>query len=432
MQQDNLLKKAIFKQKIKQTSEARNIYLKILQKNPNHLDANYLLGTLFAENNELDKAERYLLKAVAIAPKSPMIQTNLGNVYKLQGKLAQAEQCFQSAIQGKPDLAPAYLGLGLVWELARKETKEKILECYQKAISYDPSMAEAFQRIAGILAFVGREVALEYYEKAARLNPNLKGLMREYGVALVKFGRYQEAAERLRMALKKNQNDVQSEYFLCIAEGRQPEVGLQQRYVAKEFDGFSTTFDTQLVGKLQYAGPALLRGLIAETCGSDVSYDNVADLGCGTGLSGLEFRALANNLVGIDLSEAMLKQAEARKCYDQLFKGDICEVLAGLDVQFDLFVAADVVMYMGALEALFAAIMTRAGEKASFAFFTEHWGGAEPFVLQQTGRFAHRPDYIHRVVEKAGGRLFKEKPCDIRKELEQWVKGDLYFVQLRP
>ena len=43
--------------------EAEELYLKELSENPNSLDGNNLLGLLYFQNNELDKAENHIKKA---------------------------------------------------------------------------------------------------------------------------------------------------------------------------------------------------------------------------------------------------------------------------------------------------------------------------------------------------------------------------------
>ena len=47
-------------------------------------------------------------------------------------------------------------------------------------------------------------------------------------------------------------------------------------------------------------------------------FGSMLDLGCGTGLGGAAFRAVADRLVGVDLSPAMIAQAAAKDLYDRL------------------------------------------------------------------------------------------------------------------
>ena len=52
-------------------SGAIKIYEKILQKNLENFEANSNLGMLYAQNNNLAKAEKHLNEAIKIEPKNP-------------------------------------------------------------------------------------------------------------------------------------------------------------------------------------------------------------------------------------------------------------------------------------------------------------------------------------------------------------------------
>lgn len=67
----------------------------------------------------------------------------------------------------------------------------------------------------------------------------------------------------------------------------------------------------------------------------------VLDLGCGTGLNAPLWAAQCEQLVGVDLSEAMLRQAAARGGYTELVRGDLDELLPKMERTFDLVVATD-------------------------------------------------------------------------------------------
>ena len=51
------------------------------------------------------------------------------------------------------------------------------------------------------------------------------------------------------------------------------------------------------------------------------------DLGCGTGLMGLELRSTVRRLEGVDVSEAMLAEARRKDIYDRLVKDDLIDFL---------------------------------------------------------------------------------------------------------
>ena len=65
----------------------------------------------------------------------------IGNVYLHKGELKGALSRFQEAVKDNPHYAPAYLGLGKVYE--RMKEKQKALEAYERYLSELPSAKDA-------------------------------------------------------------------------------------------------------------------------------------------------------------------------------------------------------------------------------------------------------------------------------------------------
>lgn len=428
MSLDMLLKKALSRHKAHNFTEARSYYLKILRKNPRHLDANYLLGTLCAERNNLPEATRYLERAAQISPDSPMVQNNLGNVHKLQGHFDLAEKCYTGALRANPSLAAAHFGLGSVWEILGKD-QENVYACYQTALSLDSNMAEAHQSMGSLLMQRQDAAALRHFERAMLLNPHLPRIYQDFCTACLVFNKNEEAFTRIHLAHEQNPHNILIQYFLAIAEGREPDATIREKYVQRLFDEYSQTFESKLVEKLEYRAPAIARELMEEICGAALGFTTMADLGCGTGLSGLAFRNCVKTMVGMDLSEKMIDLAQKQNCYDRLLQGDIITLLNGLDLSFDLFLATDVVVYFGGLDTLFAALRKRAATGAYFVFSTEKHGAEDSFVVQKTGRFAHSPNYIHALAESCNCTVIREKEIPLRRQEGGWITGNLFVMQ---
>ncbi len=65
----------------------------------------------------------------------------IGNVYLHKGKLKGALSRFQEAVQDDPHYAPAYLGLGKVYD--RMNEKQKALDAYLRYLDELPSVKDA-------------------------------------------------------------------------------------------------------------------------------------------------------------------------------------------------------------------------------------------------------------------------------------------------
>ena len=145
-------------------------------------------------------------------------------------------------------------------------------------------------------------------------------------------------------------------------------------FVETLFDQYADKFDHALVNTLGYRVPELVEKAI-HAAAPDRRFERAVDLGCGTGLMGERLRAVVNHLEGHDISAAMLKKAEARKIYDRLAKSDL-QTLNLPPKSADLITAADVFMYVGALERIVATAASALTSDGLFAITVERHDGA--------------------------------------------------------
>jgi predicted TPR repeat methyltransferase len=116
-------------------------------------------------------------------------------------------------------------------------------------------------------------------------------------------------------------------------------------------------------------------------------YRRALDLGAGTGLCGELLRPLCDAIVGVDLSRQMLARAATRGCYDALEHGDLLDYLERTEQRFDLFVAADSLVYLGDLDGCFADAARSALPGACLAVSLEN-GPDDGHELGLSGRYA--------------------------------------------
>ena len=193
------------------------------------------------------------------------------------------------------------------------------------------------------------------------------------------------------------------------------------------FDHYAKKFDYQLVKVLDYQAPRILVDLIK---GQEpkIIVASVLDLGCGTGLVGAELNNKCQNLEGIDLSKLMLERAREKGVYNKLHNSDILAYLGEKKLDFDYFVAADVFIYVGALQDLFQLIKSRNKRRAKLVFSTEH-STQNGFTLEKSGRYSHSKQYIEALVKKFGCRIVHFSLTNLRKDNGTYLKGGMYVVQ---
>jgi predicted TPR repeat methyltransferase len=161
------------------------------------------------------------------------------------------------------------------------------------------------------------------------------------------------------------------------------------------FDGYANGFEDHLTQVLHYRAPDILvQGLGARR------FAQALDLGCGTGLCGQRLRPICQRLTGVDLSANMVAQARARGVYDVVAQADLLGYLAAPHDPCDLVIAADVMIYVGALDAVFAAVRNALVPGGVFAFTVELASGPEPLTLRSSLRYAHSRAGIEALVRQ--------------------------------
>jgi predicted TPR repeat methyltransferase len=155
------------------------------------------------------------------------------------------------------------------------------------------------------------------------------------------------------------------------------------------------------------------------------------DLGCGTGLTGEAMRDRAAHITGVDLAGEMVDIAGEKGDYDRLFVGDAVVFLEDNDGDpWDLIVAADVLPYLGRVEALFRGAAARLAPGGALVFSTESAPEGSPeYIVGRKHRFAHSGTHILAVLEAHGFEVLEVAPITVREDEGAPVAGDLVLAR---
>ncbi|WP_162724275.1 methyltransferase [Agrobacterium tumefaciens] len=284
------------------------------------------------------------------------------------------------------------------------------------------------------------------YPAAAELMEQALELAPRWTAGWFRFGEYHEKAGETDKAVaayeKVAELDTEglfaAELKLAVLGAADTPEQPPSRYVEGLFDDYADRFETSLVEKLDYSVPQKLAELIGKAAGGGV-FDTIVDIGCGTGLLGVEIRLLAKRLEGFDISQNMLAKAEEKGLYDRLGQADLSleADASGLFApamphhRADLVAAADVMMYLGSLETVMPLVSALLAPSGFFAFSVEDAGDEDGFVLRESLRYAHSKSYVSGLLERAGYSLIEIRKTTIRKDAGKPLSGILFLARAK-
>jgi predicted TPR repeat methyltransferase len=341
------------------------------------------------------------------------------------GRLPDAEAAYRASLALVPGRASTLNNLGVV--LTALQRDEEALPLLEQALQVEPGDAATWVVLGQCQARLGDlPAALVSADQALTHAADLAAAWALRGGVLKDLGRPVEAAAALRSAMAHGADPALQGYLLASIEGHAAPPQPPPGYVQALFDGYAGDFDRHLVGRLAYQAPQTLVGHLAAQLQArgGQRLGTVLDLGCGTGLCGPLLRPLAQRLVGVDLSAGMLHRAHARGCYDELVQDDVAEHLHSLVVgSVDAVVAADVFIYVGDLQAVFAGVRRVLAPGGWFALSVEEAPDAVDFELRTSSRYAQSARYLHRLAAEQGLLLQHEHRGPLRQDQGQDVIG---------
>jgi predicted TPR repeat methyltransferase len=406
--------------------QAEDICTEIVKLSPRTSEVYNILGIIYQERGLIDDAISALNKAVELNGSYADAYFNLGNIWGQMGQYEKAATSLRRGLVLAPRTAEARNNLGLA--LARLGKLNEAINSLEKAIELDPHYGDAWLSLADAYCSQGQlQKAVDAYQRCIRFNPDFVEAYYNLSIAQHELKLLPDTIESLQRTIELAPEHTAARHMLAALSGDTPDTAPQE-FVTSLFNQYSDSFETDLINRLEYTIPAQLRELFSENVPDNTHLLKAIDLGCGTGLSGQAFHDIVDYLAGIDISPKMLEHAKEKEIYDSLFLGDVCEQLLQLPDTFDLFIATDVMIYIGNLEPLFNSVSSKANPGAYFTFSVESQQHND-FILQPTGRYAHSTAYISRLTAASGFTVFAQKQTGIRKEDDSWIPGEIYILQ---
>ena len=355
--------------------------------------AHYCLSESHHVLGDIDAARDSINRALMLAPTNLQFRQLAVNLATAKGDHAGAEKHLRAAYAQNPDLPGVKMMIGNVLRLQSKfdEAETWLIG----ALAVNENDADALHGLA-MMAYLRDDhpVAQAYLERALVLRPD----------------------------------DAGYQYLLAVFKGEAPPQA-PEAMTRGLFDDYASHFDKHLLGALRYRAPQLVAEAILRRYPTRVL--NILDLGCGTGLLGAALGRIDGFFVGVDLSMPMLDEAKKLGIYSRLQQVNLLDALEATDAnEYEVIAAADVFVYLGALDQAFvnAFKVLRSGGWMHFTCEETSDDGPD-FVVRKSVRYAHSQRYVTRLLAATGFAEPLIEAIDLRTEKEIAVAGYLVSVQ---
>ena len=224
-----------------------------LQKNPDDVEARFLLGTIYNEIADSQSAEKELRKALSLGMSSTKVSPNLGKTLLMQGKFQmvldeikqtpgekesaeistlrgnsylaldkgkEAKESFEQALRNKPDFPDALIGL------AKHSITEKNIDAATRfsdqAVTKNPQNTDVLLFKGDLLRAQGKiEPALAAYDQVLKLQPDNNSAHINKAFLEIGSGKFDLAKADIDAARKASPNNLIIIYAQALLDFRQ-------------------------------------------------------------------------------------------------------------------------------------------------------------------------------------------------------------------
>ncbi|MGB7346536.1 MAG: tetratricopeptide repeat protein [Pirellulaceae bacterium] len=204
---------ALVKHQAGEYEQAKQLYCKVLAREPANANAWHLLGMMLYSTGHHADALDCVSKAITIVPNDASMQSNLGLIYSSLGQFDDAIKALERAITLDPQFVAARNNLGTVlMDAGLLESAETHL---QMALQLDPDFADAAMNLGNVWQRQGRlRDAETIYRQCLEREPKNPLALTNLGESLRQQCNWTEAAEVFTRAIQLNPNSVETQLNL--------------------------------------------------------------------------------------------------------------------------------------------------------------------------------------------------------------------------
>lgn len=181
-------------------AEAEQAYRQILQQQPDHGDAQNLLGALLCQRGQLDDAIPLLESACAQLPHFLEARMNLAKALRMADRPAEALAAAEHVLATSPDRADALILKARC--LRRMGQPDKAKEILERLLVLSPQMLDAHLNLGDLLQESEPDAAATHYEAVLKQAPGHTGALNNLALIHKRAGRLEPARQLLEHVVR--------------------------------------------------------------------------------------------------------------------------------------------------------------------------------------------------------------------------------------
>jgi tetratricopeptide (TPR) repeat protein len=189
-------------------ADAVTLWQDCVNKSPQKYRPLANLGTALKDAGKVTEAIECFNKALELKSEPSEIYNNLGTAYNKLGRIEESIQYYKKALELNPNLTAAHYNLATA--LAEQGKANEAIAEYRQSLLLEPKDSDALSNLGFALAGQGNfGEAIEYYKKALELEPDNIITHGRLGLALAGEGKTDEAIREFRIVLSARPDDAE-------------------------------------------------------------------------------------------------------------------------------------------------------------------------------------------------------------------------------
>lgn len=217
-----LIKKAVFQFNRRNLDEAREMFFKVLEKDPSNPEANYYIGLILSKEDKWERAVVHFKSVVDLGSNflyTQQCRMLLGLIYFKNNEFKRAEYEFKEVLKSNVNIVQVYAALSAIKYYLNED--EEAVRYAEKAYEIDPFNLNAKNTYAYLLCEyeIDIEKGLEMLREVVRVKSNNPAYLDSLAWAYYKKGDIKAALASLRQALDISENNPEIKEHFDIVYG---------------------------------------------------------------------------------------------------------------------------------------------------------------------------------------------------------------------